>query len=72
MLLGLLQKNRRRRERTGQGLLSTGLSVYKVLPELGRPSFHTGGVLLGMFWPVIGVRLSYHLDISHQALFLLP
>ncbi|XP_028387046.1 calpain-8 [Phyllostomus discolor] len=36
VLLGLMQKNRRRQKRMGQGLLSIGYAVYKVPPELER------------------------------------
>lgn len=36
VLLGLMQKNRRRRKRIGQGMLSIGYTVYKV-PGAGSP-----------------------------------
>lgn len=34
VLLGLMQKNRRRKKRLGQGMLSIGYAIYKVLPSL--------------------------------------
>lgn len=40
VLLGLLQKNRRRQKRMGQGMLSIGYAVYKVLWSWGQPSQH--------------------------------
>lgn len=41
VLLGLMQKNRRRQKRMGQGMLSIGYAVYKVLRSWGQPSWHT-------------------------------
>ncbi|XP_057583610.1 calpain-8 [Hippopotamus amphibius kiboko] len=38
VLLGLMQKNRRRQKRMGQGLLSIGYAVYKVPKELESPT----------------------------------
>ena len=40
VLLGLMQKNRRRQKRMGQGMLSIGYAVYKVLRSGGQPSWH--------------------------------
>lgn len=41
VLLGLMQKNRRRQKRIGQGLLSIGYAVYKVLPRWAQPTLHS-------------------------------
>jgi hypothetical protein len=38
VLLGLMQKNRRRQKRIGQGTLSIGYAVYQVLPSWAPPS----------------------------------
>lgn len=41
VLLGLMQKNRRRQKRIGQGMLSIGYAVYKVVPSWAQPSSRT-------------------------------
>ena len=41
VLLGLMQKNRRRQKRMGQGLLSIGYAVYQVLRSRRHPFLHT-------------------------------
>ena len=40
VLLGLMQKNRRRQKRMGQGMLSISYAVNKVLWSWGQPSRH--------------------------------
>lgn len=66
VLLGLMQKNCRRQKSTGQGMLSIGYAVYKVLGA-GSPFISHQMSLAGLCWPVIRVYLSYHLNVPPLA-----
>lgn len=52
VLLGLMQKDRRRQKRMGQGLLSIGYAVYKVPPRRRQPVLHLVS-RVRIFGPVI-------------------
>ncbi|EGV92514.1 Calpain-8 [Cricetulus griseus] len=67
VLLGLMQKNRRRQKRIGQGMLSIGYAIYQVQPSQGALMS-----LIWMFLSVVGVHLSYCSNTLNKMLSLHP
>lgn len=71
VLLGLMQKNRRRQRRIGQGMLSIGYAVYQVSLAQAPLSQYTA-VFMRMFWSTTGEHLSYCSNSLTMMLSLLP